>query len=210
MPALEPHYVTILEKVLAEIFVPHLPPLLDKTKPAEEQTRKNLSRAFSAFALQHVCDVTEIVAAQAVVDDYGDSGIDAIYYHAPTETLYLVQGKLKHSAELKQDDALAFTQGLRRLIRQEFAGFNMNIQSRSVDIEYALDNCCRIELIVAHIGSGISKHAQTALGDFLKSEDHIEERFASKIIDYDAARTIHDLQARHACASVVNSGGLRV
>lgn len=37
MAALEPQYMEILKKALAECFVPFLPPLLDTTKPADQQ-----------------------------------------------------------------------------------------------------------------------------------------------------------------------------
>lgn len=50
MSALEPQYMTILRKVLADHFVPFLPPLLGNANPTD-QAAKQLSRAFSAFAL---------------------------------------------------------------------------------------------------------------------------------------------------------------
>ena len=82
MTALQPQYQTLLERTLIENFVPHLPPLLDKTRPSDEQYRKNLSRAFSAFALHRICEISQVDAAKAVVDDFDDNGIDAIYYMA--------------------------------------------------------------------------------------------------------------------------------
>lgn len=87
MAALEPQYMTILKKVLAERFVPSLPPLLDTTKPPAEQQAKQLSRAFSAFALHKMLDITPQAAAASVVDDFNDKGIDAIHYDASSETL---------------------------------------------------------------------------------------------------------------------------
>lgn len=202
MPALEPQYLTMLEKTLAETVVPHLPPLLDKKKPVDEQKRKNLSRAFSAFALRHVCGITEQVAAQAVIDDFGDSGVDAIHYQASTQTLYLVQGKLKQSKEFKQEDALPFVEGIRRLLKQDFVDFNENVQNRAREIEDALENCSRIELIVAHIGAGISTNAEKALLYLLKDQTHGEERFSSMPINYDAACVKRDLLAQNAYAPV--------
>src|SRR5574340_426690 len=146
MSGLQPHHMTLLEQALTGSFVPHLPPLLDQTRPAEEQRRKNLSRAFSAFALHRICEIPPADAAEAVVDDFDDYGIDAIYYHAATETLYLVQSKLKASEQFSQEEALAFCQGVRKLIRQDFDGFNKNVQDRLVEIENALDNCSYIQL----------------------------------------------------------------
>jgi hypothetical protein len=78
----------ILKNALAARFVPFLPPLLDTAKPADQQQAKQLSRAFSAFALHKLLEITPQAAAASVVDDFNDKGLDAIYYHAPTETLY--------------------------------------------------------------------------------------------------------------------------
>ena len=56
MAALEPQYMTILKKALADRFVPFLPPLLGNANPAD-QAAKQLSRAFSAFALHKLLDI---------------------------------------------------------------------------------------------------------------------------------------------------------
>jgi hypothetical protein len=48
--------LTILKQVLATRFVPFLPPLLDNANPVG-QAAKQLSRAFSAFALHKLLDV---------------------------------------------------------------------------------------------------------------------------------------------------------
>ncbi len=51
MAELAPNFLNILKDKLGRDFVPHLPELLDKKPPQEEQDKKQLSRAFSAFAL---------------------------------------------------------------------------------------------------------------------------------------------------------------
>ncbi|MEP6886995.1 MAG: hypothetical protein ABI945_01605 [Nitrospirales bacterium] len=155
MSPLEQHHSALLRKCLVDEFVPHLPPLIDKSKPIEEQSRKNLSRAFSAFVIHRICCIGNMDAAASVIDDFDDYGIDAIYYHARAETLYLVQSKLKATEEFKQDEALAFCQGVRKLIKQDFSGFNLNVQIRKGEIEDALDNCNQIQLVLAHTGTGL-------------------------------------------------------
>lgn len=62
---------------LKERFVPFLPPLLDTKKPTANQAAKQLSRAFSAFALHKLLDLTPQIAAAAVVDDFQDRHINA-------------------------------------------------------------------------------------------------------------------------------------
>jgi hypothetical protein len=192
---LEGQYFVLLEKALDSEFVVLLPPLLDTNRPEEEQRRKNRSRAFSAFALHNICGVSKADAGKSVVDDFDDYGIDAIYYDAPEETLYVVQAKLKSSEQFTQDEALAFCQGVRKVLREDLSGFNTNVQSRATEIEDAVENCSHIQLVVAHTGSGISHHARSAIAELLADEDLGDERLEGAIIDYDSARAVADLQA---------------
>lgn len=198
MAPLSADYMALLETALGNDFVPHLPPLQDLTKPADQQTKKNLSRAFSAFALHKLCEISPADAAAAVVDDFDDFGIDAIYYQGSSETLFLVQGKLKASETFSQDEANAFCQGARRVIKQDFTGFNGHVTKRQAEIEGALEACSHIQLVVAHTGAGISNHAETAIKDLLKDEDHGEERLKKTAVDYGSDRVTIDLQAGQA------------
>ncbi len=198
MAALEPQYMIILKKVLKERFVPFLPPLLDTKKPVADQAAKQLSRAFSAFALHKLFDLTPQIAAAAVVDDFQDKGIDAIYYDAKSETLYLLQTKLKESEQFKQEDALPFCEGIRLLLRQDFAHFNANFQNRKTDIETALDTCSHIKLVVPYTGDGVSKTASDALQSLLDDEDLDEERLHNQVEYYTAVEITRDLLAEQA------------
>ena len=172
MSALEPHHLVLLQNNLTERYLARLPQLLKKDKPAGEMEKKNLSRAFSAFALHHITGVPESEAAQAVVDDFVDVGVDAIYYYPPTETVYLVQSKLKASEQFSLPEALAFCQGVRKLLQQDFTGFNQHVERRQQEILNALEDCSAIQLVVAHVGSGISNHAKTAVQELLSDESH--------------------------------------
>lgn len=198
MAALESHYMEILKKLLAARFVTFLPPLLDTTKPADQQQTKQLSRAFSAFALHKLLDITPQASAAAVVDDFNDKGLDAIYYHGPTETLYLVQAKLKESEQFKQEDAQAFCSGIRLLLKQAFDRFNANVQNRQVEIESALDTCSRIRLIVPYTGDGVSQSARDALQELLNDDDLDEERLDKEVIYYTSVEITRDLLAEKA------------
>jgi len=198
MAPLSADYMALLESALTRDFVPHLPPFQDQTKPADQQTKKNLSRAFSAFALHKLCEIPPADAIAAVVDDFDDFGIDAIYYQGSSETLFLVQAKLKSSETFSQDEANAFCQGTRRLIRQDFTGFNGHVTKRQAEIEDALEGCSHIQLVVAHTGAGISNHAETAIRDLLEADDHGEERLKKTVVDYGSERVTVDLQAGQA------------
>jgi hypothetical protein len=197
MPALEPQYLAILKQVLAARFVPFLPPLLGNANPTD-QAAKQLSRAFSAFVLHKLLDITPQAAAASVVDDFNDKGIDAIHYHAPSETLYLLQTKLKESEQFKQEDALPFCEGIRLLLKQDFAAFNGNVQNRKADIEGALDACSHIKLVVPYTGDGVSQTARDALQALLGDEGLDEERLVKQVEYYTATEIARDLLAEQA------------
>jgi hypothetical protein len=97
-----------------------------------------------------------------------------------------IEGKLQQKVSSQQ-------QGIVKLIKQDFDGFNLNVQNRKTEIEDALDNCSQIQLVLAHTGAGISKHAKGAIDEFLADDDHGEERLQTHIINYDAVRVLQDL-----------------
>ncbi len=202
MAALAPDYMATLKKILRERFVGSLPPLLDTQKPAAEQQEKQLSRAFSAFVLHKLLDLAPADAAAAVVDDFNDKGIDAIYYHEPSETLYLLQAKLKESEQFKQEDALPFCEGVRLLLKQDFAAFNQNVLRRQAEIEAALDACSHIQLVVPYTGDGVSKTASDALQVLLDDKNLDEERLLKQVQYYAADEITRDLRAEHAYSPV--------
>ncbi len=198
MAALAPGYMNMLKKILRERFVDSLPPLLDTKRPVAEQQDKQLSRAFSAFVLHKLFDLAPAAAAEAVVDDFNDKGIDAIYYHEPLKTLYLLQTKLKESEQFKQEDALPFCEGVRLLLKQEFAVFNQNVLRRQQEIEAALDACSYIQLVVPYTGDDVSKTASDALQALLDDDELDEERLVSKVQYYAAEQITIDLLAEKA------------
>lgn len=205
MAALTPHYMVILKKILRERFVDSLPPLLDKKKPAAEQEEKQLSRAFSAFVLHKLLNLAPANAAAAVVDDFNDKGIDAIYYHDLSKTLFLLQTKLKGTEQFKQEDAQPFCEGVRLLLKQRFSAFNQNVQRRQAEIVTALDVCSHIKLIVPFTGDGISQTACEALQEMIDDKRRDEVRLVEHVQYYAADEVIRDLRAEQAYLSVNDS-----
>jgi hypothetical protein len=182
MTALADNYLDMLKRELTDHYVSHLPPLLNTTGTTpQQQAEKQISRAFSAFVLNKRHDVSPPSAAMSVVDDFNDSGVDAIYYDQKSESLYLVQSKLKASEQFAEKEALAFCNGVRLLLKQDFATFNKNVLARQTEIENALGTCSSIKLLIAYTGSGISQHATTALEQLLSDDDLDEERLEKAV-----------------------------
>lgn len=198
--ALEDHYRVMLEEELVRDFVPHLPPLLRPMNPAED-AKKNCSRAFAAFVLNRLTTVAPDVAAKSVTDDFGDFGLDAVYYHAPERKLYLVQSKMKAMSPLNHDESLEFCQGVRKLIGYDFTRLNANFQNRRTEIEGALENCRHIQLVIAHI-AGILGIAKADMNELFADKTLDEERLCPSYVDYDQACIVRDLQQPFAYESV--------
>lgn len=158
MAALQTPMLEALKRLLKERFVSHLPPLLGDGNPANREN-KQISRAFSAFALQKLFDLDTMTAAKAVVDDYNDKGIDAIYYNEDEKALYLVQSKLKASEQFQLDEAQSFLSGIEFILDKDFDQFNQNVKNIQQKIEDALDECEKIYLLIAYSGDGISIQA---------------------------------------------------
>lgn len=199
--AIRPEQFAILKSHLEKLYVPHLPPLL-MPKSQVDDLKKNIDRSFSAFAIDHICRLDPKRAANAVVDDFDDFGIDAIYYHSKPKTFYLVQAKLKDTASFTQAEALSFSQGIRKLLSGDYAGFNANVTARETSIRAALDHCDKIEIVVAHTGEGITAHASKAIDELLADRATIDARLSETILNFDAARTVNSLHSVNAVETV--------
>lgn len=194
--------LAILKQKLAGDFVPHLLPLLDLTKPADHMAAKNISRAFSGFAIHKIATLDTETAAKAVVDDYEDNGLDAIHYHQASRKLFIVQAKLKADQPFSQDEANAFVKGVKDLLNQHYDRFNKNVQDRQAELDVALEEASEIVLLIAHTAELISQHAKDALSHFLLDADKPDERLSATWVDYGPAQVVDDLLGEHAVALV--------
>ncbi|HEM7541998.1 TPA: AIPR family protein [Providencia rettgeri] len=202
MAALQSQFLAPLKHLLQQRFVSHLPPLLGQGG-REDKPKKQISRAFSAFVLQQKFDLDVVTAAKAVVDDYEDHGIDAIYYHEADQTLYLVQSKMKEDAQFQLGEVQAFIEGVKLLLNKQFQRFNQNVQNLETYIETALDECERIQLLVAYIGNGISIQAQNYLQPAIQELiDEGEEQIAFEYQQYSATEVEQALRSEYAVDEV--------
>lgn len=199
--AIRPEQFAILKKHLEQVYVPHLPKLLS-VKSEADALAMNVDRSFAAFALDHICQIDPKKAAKAVVDDIADFGIDAIYYHLRTKTLYLVQAKLKETKSFNQEEALKFGQGVRKLVNEDFSNFNENVLARETQIRGYLSHCDHIEVVLAHTGEGIHLHAAKAMQDLLADKAGGDGRLKDEALDFDAARAVNGLHSVNAVEPV--------
>ena len=198
VPAIQKPILVALKKLLKERFVQYLPPLLGNAN-ADNKQDKQISRAFSAFTLQALFDANPKVASQAVVDDYNDNGIDAIYYNELNKTLYIVQSKLKASEQFQLAEAQSFLSGVKLIINKDFDSFNENVTKLIPSIEKALDECDQIKLIIAYTGDGISIQAQNEIKRVIQSEiDDGEEQLQLEYVDFGPSLVEQSLRQENA------------
>lgn len=185
---------TLLKHHLVDVYVGNLLPLLQPSPDAAQNDQKNLARSISAFVVRHHCGANAADACASVVDDFGDLGIDAIFYQADIKTLFLIQSKLKASEQFTQDEANAFCQGVRKLIASDYNGFNQNVLDRQVEINAALDECERIQLVIAHTGDQLRQYPAQAIADLIADPAHGEERLVDPVLDFSASAIVNALR----------------
>ena len=206
MAALPTNFLNILKDKLEKDFVPHLPELLNKERPKADQDKKQLSRAFSGFVLHKMLNLGIADAAQSVVDDFDDNGLDAIHYETASKTLYLVQTKFEANKQFDEPDAIRFRNGAEYLLGQQYKRFNVNVQSRKDELDDAFDEAEKIKLVVAYVGSGFSVHARNALTALTEDEEHHEAaRLQANIEEYGPDKVQADLLAEQSVGVVNDS-----
>ncbi len=202
MAAIQAPMLMALKAILQERYVRYLPPLLGNANEENRET-KQISRAFSAFVLHTMFDLNPKKSAEAVVDDYHDNGVDAIYYDAPEKTLYFVQSKLKGSGDFQLGEAQSFLSGVKQLINKQFGTFNQNVKNMEAYIEEALDQCNKIKLIIAYTGVGISLTARNEIRQVIQAEqEEGDEQLQQKIIEFNAEAVEEALRQEQAIGQV--------
>src|ERR1700730_11197841 len=159
-------------------------PLIDQSdifeKTEADKEAHVLSRSMAAAAIKILAEIEYDAACASIVDGGKDNGLDAIYYDAPTKTLFLVQSKWSssHTSSIASGEVLKFLQGVQDLVSLKKARFNEKIQKRWNLIEDALKRLTSVRLIIAYPGSGkIDQDIQEKIDEFVKSQNDTSELF---------------------------------
>jgi len=122
------------------------------TKNADEREIKFLSRALAAFAVAAAAKTDDVSAAQSVVDEYHDDGIDAFYFDRTEHIAYLVQSKWIKDGNGSPDlgSILKFIEGINHLLEDKVNLLGPKMQKKSAEIQEVLaDSQATFVLIVA-------------------------------------------------------------
>jgi len=153
----------------------------------DQAERLFLSRALAAFALTHLANASPPDAAQSITDGTGDNGIDAIYFDAPSKTLYVVQSKWHADGNGSFDHAamLKFTKGFEDLANQAFERFNDKVRTKQFTIEQALfDEQAHYVMVAIHTGAqDLANEPRTALEDCLATFNDTADESAEDLLE---------------------------
>ncbi len=116
----------------------------------------SLSRALAAFTLSSLADISPETAALAVTDGFQDNGIDALWYDPLEKTLFAIQSKwnANETGSISRADVQLFIQGIKDLLGSKKDRFNSKIQSKWSEVDAAISELRRLEIVVAYSGSG--------------------------------------------------------
>lgn len=163
---------------MSEIHVQHIRSQIEKDYDGlvdmsdlkgDESQLKNffLTRALSAYAIQHHAQISPKLAAESITDGGNDLGIDAIYYDIHSKFLYIVQSKWIHKGkgEPENGDIKKFISGIIDLFNLKFDRFNSKVRKKEVIIKNAIcDPKTKYQLILTY--TGINDLAEPSRRDF--------------------------------------------
>jgi len=202
LAALKPQFIAPLKDILQQRFVPHLPPLLGQGG-REDLPEKQIARAFSAYVLQTRFGIDAKLAAQSVLDDYNDQGIDAIYFEEGSRTLFIVQSKFKSREQFLLPEAQSLMTGVELLLDKNFQAFNQNFNNSQDYIENALDECDSIQVLIAYTGSGIAGTANNEMQRKLAAlVERGEAQLRMQVDEFTAQDVEEALRAEQAISAV--------
>lgn len=202
MAALQSQFIAPLKHLLQQRFVPHLPPLLGQGG-REDLPEKQIARAFSAYVLQARFGIDAKLAAQLVLDDYNDQGIDAIYFEEGSRTLFIVQSKFKSREQFLLSEAQSLMTGIELLLDKNFQAFNQNFNNSQDYIGNALDECDSIKVLIAYTGSGIAGTANNEMQRKLAAlVERGEAQLQVQVDEFTAQDVEETLRAEQAISAV--------
>jgi hypothetical protein len=125
------------------------------TSNQEQRDIHFLSRALAAFAIAAEAKTDDVTAAQSVVDESQDDGIDAFYFDRTEHIAYLVQSKWVKNGTGSVDlgSTLKFLQGVNHVLENKVFLLGPKMQAKVQDIQDALaDSQTTFVLIVTYTG----------------------------------------------------------
>lgn len=171
-------YVGHIKTKLDDVFINRLDMSDYDKKDAQEREKAFLTRSYAAYSLMVLASASSDDAANAIVDGYGDNGIDAIFYNQSSNELWIVQSKWISSGngEPSRDEIIKFCQGITHLIDFKMDKFNKKIRDKEDLILKALnDYTIKIKIVLAYTGRKIGNQSRELFDDLIKEYNEISD-----------------------------------
>jgi len=186
-------------------YTPHLDMSDVQDHTEDSQNNQALSRGLAAYTLSYLAEVDPKTAANAVVDGFGDGGIDAVYFNQADSTLYLLQSKWNHNhnGSMALGDTLKFCEGTKNLLNSKKNTFSGRILNSWNSVDKAINNSRRVQLVITYSGSEkLSSECVAAMENLIAEID--EER---ELVDYDVIKQdrLHNMLLQGAVGSPISA-----
>jgi hypothetical protein len=163
-------------------------------KSDADRTAKLLSRSMAAFALVALEGASDADAAAAVVDEFNDNGIDAVYFNAAESKLVICQSKWMANGHgsPSQADVKKFLAGVGYLANLDLARFGDRMVRHKSMLDAAMTNTdVSIKLVLTYSGQDqLGGVVEQDLTDFLAQNNNPTELFSLEVMglkrNYDA------------------------
>jgi hypothetical protein len=164
--------------------------LIDMSDVKDETKREMMlwSRCLAAFAIASLAQLDDQTAAQAVVDEFNDDGIDAFYYDRANHIVHLVQAKFISNGQGSMDTGSMhkFVQGIKDVLEDKISQLGPKLRAKKSDIHDAIgDSNATFVFTVAYTGKPplspeTKKPIDTLLG---RLNDDAEDSFSLKVLN---------------------------
>lgn len=166
------YHIGRIASVLTQTFDGHIDMADWSARTALERKNAFLSRALAALCVKVLSGVSDTVAANSVVDEYGDGGIDALHFNQDTDTFHFVQSKWSGEGTgcLDQSSSMKFVSGVRDILAGKLDRFGSRIRHKEAEIRTALQASrpIKISLITAHTSEQpLGAHALHEINDLV-------------------------------------------
>jgi hypothetical protein len=147
----------------------------------------------AAFAVTYLAETDPAVSASAVVDGFGDGGIDAIHFSQDDKVLYVIQSKWNnsHTGSVDQAGVLKFAAGVKNLLNSRKNSFSGPIANRWEEIDTFVINARMVVLCVVYSGAGaFSQECKAVMEDLIEEIDETRELVDYQIIKQEQLHNI--------------------
>lgn len=118
-----------------------------------EVSKMRKSRALAAMVLSAEAGLDVEEACNAITDETGDVGLDAVGQSVDGTTLFLIQSKTSEGTP-SPTEVLKFNQGIERFLEMDWENLGPKVRARSSEFDDLLENSdLRVQAIFAHLGS---------------------------------------------------------